>query len=63
MQTSETHTLDSKLERIGNILRLVGWIGFWVQLGFAAAAFLTLMFALTPISRVHICDQRRPIRI
>ncbi|OKH38261.1 hypothetical protein NIES2101_36135 [Calothrix sp. HK-06] len=44
---SNTQVIERKLEQIGNILRLAGWIGFWVELGFAVAGGLTLLFAIT----------------
>lgn len=44
--TAETITLDVKLERVGSILRLVGWLGFWLELGLAATASLMLTFAV-----------------
>lgn len=48
MQTgSETHTLDSKRERVATILRLVSWLGLWGQIVLGAAGVLTLAFAIT----------------
>ncbi|MBF2064026.1 MAG: DUF3611 family protein [Calothrix sp. C42_A2020_038] len=44
---SKTQVVEQKLEQIGNILRLIGWVGFWVELGFAVAGGLTLLFAIT----------------
>jgi Protein of unknown function (DUF3611) len=44
---SNTQVIERKLEQIGNILRVAGWTGFWVELGFAVAAGLTLLFAIT----------------
>ncbi len=46
MQTTERQSLESKLERIGNVLRLTGWIGLSVQIGFGAISVLMLMFAI-----------------
>jgi hypothetical protein len=41
MQTqSEVHTLNPKMERIANILRLVGWVSLWLQLGLGATSAL-----------------------
>lgn len=49
MQTTPetTKTFSSKLERVANILRLVGWAGVWVQLVFAAASALFLILAIS----------------
>lgn len=47
MQTSvETTSLSTKLERAGTLLRTIGWVGFWLDLGLAAAASLMIMFAI-----------------
>ncbi len=42
---SETRQHDAK--RVATILRLVGWIGLWLQLGLGVAAGLTLVFAIS----------------
>lgn len=48
MQTAtETNTFSAKLERVSNILRLVGWVGVWVQLALAAASALFLVLAVS----------------
>ena len=48
MQTqSEAHTLSHKRDRIANILRLVGWVSLWLQLGLGAACSLMLLFAIS----------------
>jgi hypothetical protein len=48
MQTqSEVHTLNPKIERIANILRLVGWVSLWLQLGLGATSVLMLIFAIS----------------
>lgn len=46
MQTSSDRVLDTKLERIGNILRLTGWSSFGLQLSLAAASGLILVFVV-----------------
>lgn len=46
MQSVERQSLESKLENIGNVLRLTGWIGLVAQIGFGAVALLMLMFAI-----------------
>ncbi len=46
MQTVEKQSLESKLEKIGNVLRLTGWIGLSAQIGFGAIALLMLAFAI-----------------
>lgn len=46
MQTNlETPTSDLKLKRVANVLRLVGWLTFWIQLILFAAAALLLVLA------------------
>ncbi|ARV58778.1 hypothetical protein BZZ01_09115 [Nostocales cyanobacterium HT-58-2] len=48
MQTqAEERILNPKLERVANVLRLVGWVSFWLQLGLGAAASLMLIFAIS----------------
>lgn len=48
MQTqSEERTLNPKLERIANLLRLVGWVSLWLQLGLGAAAGLMVIFTIS----------------
>ena len=46
METVEKQSLESKLEKIGNVLRLTGWIGISAQIGFGAIALLMVMFAI-----------------
>ena len=46
MQRVEKQSLESKLEKIGNVLRLTGWIGLSAQIGFGAIALLMVVFAL-----------------
>ncbi len=46
MQMAERESLESKLEKIGNVLRLTGWIGLSAQIGFGTIAVLMLMFAI-----------------
>lgn len=43
----EHSSLSPKLYNIANTIRLTGWITFWVQLGLAVVAGLTLLFAFT----------------
>jgi hypothetical protein len=47
MQIAEKQLLESKLERVGNVLRLTGWIGLSIQIGFGAVALLMLIFAIS----------------
>lgn len=48
MQTqSEVSTLNPKKERVINVLRLVGWVSLWLQVGLGATSFLLLVFAIT----------------
>ncbi|WP_449419723.1 DUF3611 family protein [Phormidium nigroviride] len=46
MQRVEKQSLESKLEKIGNVLRLTGWIGLSAQIGFGAIALLMVVFAI-----------------
>ena len=46
MESVERESLDLKLEKVGNILRLTGWIGFCVQIGFGAISLLMVVFAI-----------------
>ncbi|HTL89623.1 MAG TPA: DUF3611 family protein [Leptolyngbya sp.] len=46
MQTAEKQSLEAKLERVGNALRITGWIGLTVQIGFGAVSLLMLGFAI-----------------
>jgi len=46
MQMAEKQSLEAKLERIGNVLRLTGWVGLSLQIGFGAISVLLLMFAI-----------------
>ena len=48
MESVERESLDLKLEKVGNILRLTGWIGFCVQIGFGAISLLMVVFAGQP---------------
>ncbi|MFQ4141793.1 DUF3611 family protein [Chlorogloeopsis sp. ULAP02] len=43
----EVQTLNTKLERIANILRFVSWVSLWLQLGLGAASVLMLIFAIS----------------
>ena len=45
MQTVERQSLESKLENIGNVLRLTVWIGLAAKIGFGAVALLLVIFA------------------
>jgi hypothetical protein len=48
MQTeSESASLATKLQGIAVAFRLVGWLGFWIQLGLAAASGLALAFVVS----------------
>ncbi|MBW4440184.1 MAG: DUF3611 family protein [Plectolyngbya sp. WJT66-NPBG17] len=44
--TAENDSLSHKLEQVGKILRLIGWVGIVTQLGLAIAAGLLLLFAI-----------------
>lgn len=44
VQTEPTHF---NLDRVSAVLRLVGWLGIFVQLAFAATAGLMVLFAIT----------------
>ena len=46
MESVERESLELKLEKVGNILRLTGWIGFCVQIGFGAISLLMVVFAI-----------------
>jgi len=46
MESVERESLDLKPEKVGNILRLTGWIGFCVQIGFGAISLLMVVFAI-----------------
>jgi|SRR6476661_7489596 len=46
MQRVEKQSLESKLEKIGNVWRLTRWIGLSAQIGFGAIALLMVVFAL-----------------
>lgn len=46
MQSVERQLLESKLEKVGNVLRLTGWIGLSVQIGFGAISLLMVVFAI-----------------
>jgi len=44
---AESETRQHEAKRVATILRLVGWIGLWLQLGLGVAAGLTLVFAIS----------------
>ncbi|MBA2747749.1 MAG: DUF3611 family protein [Tatlockia sp.] len=46
MQSVERQSLESKLEKVGNILRLTGWLGLSVQIGFGVISLLMVVFAI-----------------
>ena len=46
MQSVERQSLESKLEKVGNVLRLTGWIGLCAQIGFGAISLLMVVFAI-----------------
>jgi hypothetical protein len=46
MQSVERQSLESKLEKVGNVLRLTGWIGLSAQIGFGAISLLMVVFAI-----------------
>jgi len=46
MQSVERPSLESKLEKVGNVLRLAGWIGLSVQIGFGAISLLMVVLAI-----------------
>ena len=46
MESVERQSIDLKLEKVGNILRLTGWIGLSVQIGFGAISLLMVVFAI-----------------
>lgn len=46
MQSLERQSLESKLEKVGNVLRLTGWIGTSVQIGFGVISLLMIVFAI-----------------
>ncbi len=46
MQSVERQSLESKLEKVGNVLRLTGWIGLSAQIGFGAISLLLVVFAI-----------------
>lgn len=46
MQSVERQSLESKLEKVGNVLRLKGWIGTSVQIGFGVISLLMIVFAI-----------------
>lgn len=47
MQPLQTATHHPKLNQVANVLRLVGWLGFCIQLLLAAASVLMLVFAIS----------------
>jgi len=46
MQSVERQSLESKLEKVGNVLRLTGWIGLSAQISFGAISLLLVVFAI-----------------
>ncbi|MCX7593751.1 MAG: DUF3611 family protein [Fischerella sp.] len=44
---SKIQTVNPKIERIANILRLIGWVSFWLQAGLGVASALMLVFAIS----------------
>jgi len=46
MQSVERQSLESKLEKVGNVLRLTGWIDLSAQIGFGAISLLLVVFAI-----------------
>jgi hypothetical protein len=46
MESVEKQSHDLKLEKVGNILRLTGWIGLSGQIGFGAISLLMVVFAI-----------------
>jgi len=46
MPSVERQSLESKLEKVGNVLRLTGWIGLSAQIVFGAVALLMILFAI-----------------
>jgi len=46
MQSVERQSLESKLEKVGNVLRLTGWIGLSAQIVFGAISLLLVVFAI-----------------
>lgn len=47
LTTTDPDILQSKLERVAGVLRVAGWLGFWIQLILAAAAGLMLVLAFS----------------
>jgi Protein of unknown function (DUF3611) len=43
----QTSAIAPNRERIATVLKLVGWLGFWLQLALAGASSLMLAFAIT----------------
>lgn len=46
MQNVEDQSFESKIEKIGTVLRLTGWIGIIAQIGFGAISLLMVVFAI-----------------
>jgi len=46
MESVERQSFESKLEKVGNVLRLTGWIGLSAQIGFGAISLLMILFAI-----------------
>jgi len=46
MQPVERQSFESKLEKVGNVLRLTGWLGLSAQIGFGAISLLMILFAI-----------------
>jgi hypothetical protein len=60
MQTEarQRSPIPPKLEKVSTILRVVAWLGFWLQLGLATASGLMLVFA---ISGRNFTQATRPV--
>lgn len=46
METSERQLLESKLEKVGNVLRITGWTGLCVQIALGTVSLLTILSAI-----------------
>jgi len=46
MESVERQSFELKLEKVGNVLRLTGWIGLSAQIGFGAISLLMILFAI-----------------
>ena len=45
--TISTELVNPKLERIGKILRIVGWVDIWMQLGLGGTSIFLLMLTIS----------------